>query len=273
MAEQLSFFNSGYDDFVEKFKSKKTTDDCYTPPMVYDAILGWAVEEYGFSPEQVVRPFMPGGDFENFRYPDGCVVLDNPPFSILSKIVDFYISRNIKFFLFAPSLTAFSRKKNVMKINHIIGDHEIVYENGAAVKTAFVTNLSDGIIAQTAPELSARIDTAMHEVLKSTKKELPKYSYSPNILTAAMLQKLGRYGVDYKLKACDCVPISALDSQRAEGKAIFGSGLLLSEKAAAEKAAAEKAAAEKAAAEKAAAIEWPLSDREIAIIEKIGGGG
>lgn len=266
MAEQLTFFNSEYDNFVEKFKPKKTTDDCYTPPLVYDAILGWAVAEYGFDPKQVVRPFMPGGDFENFEYPVGCVVLDNPPFSILSKIVDFYILKNIKFFLFAPSLTAFGGKKNVMKINHIIGDHKIVYENGAEVKTAFVTNLSDGIIAQTAPELSAKIDAAMREVLKSTKKELPKYSYPLNVLTAAMLQKFGRYDVDYKLKACDCIPISALDSQRAEGKAIFGGGLLLSEKAAAEKAAAERAAAERAAAER-----WTLSPRELEIIERLGG--
>ena len=27
-----------YDAFVEKFKPKKTTDDCYTPPLVYDAV-------------------------------------------------------------------------------------------------------------------------------------------------------------------------------------------------------------------------------------------
>ena len=27
--------NESYEDFVEKFKPKKTTDDCYTPPGVY----------------------------------------------------------------------------------------------------------------------------------------------------------------------------------------------------------------------------------------------
>ena len=42
----------------------------------------------------------------------------------------------------------------------------------------------------------------------------------------------------------------ALDAQKDKGKAIYGGGFLLSEKAAAEKAAAEKAAAEKAAAER-----------------------
>ena len=28
-----------YEDFVEKFKPKKTTDDCYTPPNVYEEVL------------------------------------------------------------------------------------------------------------------------------------------------------------------------------------------------------------------------------------------
>ena len=27
-----------YDEFVEKFKPKNTTDDCMTPPLVYDAV-------------------------------------------------------------------------------------------------------------------------------------------------------------------------------------------------------------------------------------------
>lgn len=27
-----------YEAFVDKFKPKKTTDDCYTPPDVYDTV-------------------------------------------------------------------------------------------------------------------------------------------------------------------------------------------------------------------------------------------
>lgn len=34
-----------YLDFVEKFKPKKTTDDCYTPPLVYAAAERWARSE------------------------------------------------------------------------------------------------------------------------------------------------------------------------------------------------------------------------------------
>ena len=101
-----------YEEFVEKFKPKKTTDDCYTPPRVYEAVKDWVVKEYGIDPTKIVRPFYPGGDYERFEYPEGGVVLDNPPFSILSKILRFYDERGIAYFLFAPTLTIFSSAKN-----------------------------------------------------------------------------------------------------------------------------------------------------------------
>lgn len=98
--EQATLFddNPAYDAFVDKFKPKKTTDDCYTPPLVYDAVRDWACTEYGINPACIVRPFYPGGDYERFDYPDDCVVLDNPPFSILVKICQFYLNRGINFF-------------------------------------------------------------------------------------------------------------------------------------------------------------------------------
>lgn len=35
-----------YEAFVGKFKPKKTTDDCYTPPEVYEAVADWVANEY-----------------------------------------------------------------------------------------------------------------------------------------------------------------------------------------------------------------------------------
>ena len=35
-----------YEEFVEKFKPKKTTDDCYTPPTIYEIVKHWACNEY-----------------------------------------------------------------------------------------------------------------------------------------------------------------------------------------------------------------------------------
>ena len=254
-----------YRAFVDKFNPKKTTDDCYTPPIVYDAIRDWACEKYDIDPACIVRPFYPGGDYERFCYPEGCVVLDNPPFSILSKICAFYLDREIPFFLFAPSLTAFSGKSVVMRMNHIVCDADITYENGANVRTAFVTSFGGDVIAQTAPDLYQIIKAANEKNLKSQKKELPKYDYPYNVLTAAMLQRYSKYGVDFKVRRGDCVHISKLDVQHAKGKAIFGGGLLLSERS-----AAERAAAERAAAEKIAVHHWDLSQRERDIISSLG---
>ena len=76
-----------YDGFVEKFKPKKTIDDCYTPPEVYDIVLKHVREKYNIADDvPIVRPFYPGGDYENYDYPEGCVVVDNPPFSIFATL-------------------------------------------------------------------------------------------------------------------------------------------------------------------------------------------
>ena len=263
-----------YEEFVEKFKPKKTTDDCMTPPLIYETVRDWACKEYNINPASVVRPFWPGGDYESFDYPDGCVVLDNPPFSILTRICEFYLERGIPFFLFAPSLTAFSSIKLFDRMNHIICDADITYENGANVRTAFVTSYGGDIVAQTAPDLGAAVKAAADTLRREKAAQLPKYDYPDHVVTAALMQRYSNYGVEWKIRSGDCVLVRALDEQKEHGKAIFGGGLLLSdrvatERAAAEKAAAEKAAAEKAAAEKAAAHKWRLSDREKAIVNRM----
>lgn len=253
-----------YEEFVEKFQPKKTTDDCYTPPEVYEAVRNWACNKYGIDPEKIVRPFWPGGDYEHFNYPNGCVLLDNPPFSILSQICVFYLDRGIDFFLFAPSLTAFSGKSVVMRMNHIICDANIEYENGAIVRTSFVTSFGGDIVAQTAPDLTTLINDTVASLHREKVKELPKYTYPDNILTAAMLQRYSKYGVNFEIRRGESVYISKMDAQMEQKKAIYGGGLLLSASA-----AKRKAAAERAAAERAKATVWELSDREKQIIESL----
>ena len=251
--------NESYEDFVEKFKPKKTTDDCYTPPGVYAVIKDWACKEYGIDPAKIVRPFYPGGDYENFDYPEGAVVLDNPPFSILSRICGFYLD---------------SGRANNMRMNHIICDCSIEYENGAIVRTSFVTSYGGDIIAQTEPRLTKLVNDEVERLRRTKTVQLPKYTYQDHIATAAMLQRYSHYGVDFKIHKKDCAPIYALDAQHSTGKSIFGGGLLLSDRLAAEhaavrKAAAGKAAAGKAAAGKAAATKWELSTRERDIVEHL----
>ena len=259
-----------YEEFVEKFKPKKTTDDCYTPPSIYAVIRDWACKEYGIDPSKIVRPFYPGLDYEHYDYPEGAVVLDSPPFSILSKVCAFYLDKGIPFFLFAPSLTCFSDRTIFMQMNHIICDAGITYENGAVVRTSFVTSYGGDIVAQTSPELTALINAEGKRLRRETVRQLPKYAYHDHVVSSALMQRYACRGIDFKIRRGDCVQIACLDAQKPEKKAIFGSGLLLSDRLAAEHATVKKAAAEKAAAEKAAATVWQLSEREKEVIAGLG---
>lgn len=171
--EQLSLLgdntkeNEEYRAFVDKFKPKKTTDDCYTPPNIYEAVKTWAVNEYHISEDTpIIRPFYPGGDYERYAYPEGCVVIDNPPFSILSKIVRFYENRNIKYFLFAPTMTLFTTAAGIAR--YLVCKSDVTYENGAKVNTSFVTNM-DECKVRIAPDLIEAIDAAEKENLKKEK--------------------------------------------------------------------------------------------------------
>ena len=257
-----------YEGFVEKFKPKKTTDDCYTPDNVYAAARDWAVRKYRLEGAEIVRPFWPGGDYEAFDYPAGCVVIDNPPFSIISKIVRFYHANRIDYFLFAPYLTNLGIGAGCAGVNHVIAPCTIQYENGANVATSFVTNLGDDFILS-AVDLMDAIEKANNENLKAVKKSLPKYIYPDCVVTAAAVGYLCKHHTPFALKRSECAFIRKLDAQ--VGKTVFGGGMLLSERAAAERAAAERAAAERAAAERAAAERaaaaaetvWTLSPREL----------
>lgn len=247
--------NETYDMFVEKFKLKKTTDDCYTPEPVYNVIADWVAHEYGIDAKNFVRPFYPGGNYENFDYSEDCVVVDNPPFSILSQILQFYLYYGIKFFLFGQAKTIFHYGKYPLCI--IGTGADIVFENGASISISFLTNLeSPGV--RSAPELYAKIKET-----QAPKDPLPKYEYPPEVLTFYKLQLLSKKGINIKIDKKDMGYINTLDSQRMHKKSIYGAGFLLS------KVAAVKVS-EAVEAEKTKEITyWALSDREREIVKSL----
>lgn len=264
-----------YNEFVDKFKPKLTTDDCFTPPQVYEAAKNWAVKEYGWGGRPIIRPFYPGGDYQNEKYPKNCVVIDNPPFSIISDIVAFYAERNIDYFLFAPHLTVMGIR--AAKSRLAVGV-EVIYENGARVRTAFVA--SQGAAIRACPDLYETVDKAAKEYAKEQTTDLPSYEYPPEVMTATRLNFLSKYGQEF---ACDdCIRISELDSQKEQGKGIFGSGFLISSQKARE--ASEKNAEGEREKERRAEsrvyfdreipeqngkVIWKLSEREKAIIKEL----
>lgn len=259
-----------YGEFTEKFKAKLTTDDCYTPVEVYEAVLGWLREKVDLSGANIVRPFWPGGDYEAYDYKEDDVVVDNPPFSILAGILRFYQGRGIRFFLFGPQLTLFSSSSS--SLTYIPCTCPVEYANGAKVNTGFISNLFGDVLAMSAPDLRKRIIEAQEKRKGSV--SLPRYEYPPEVLTSSMLGYLSTHGVEFTVMRDEVSPVllSALASQRAVGKAIYGKGWLISEKKAAEKKAAERKAAERKAAGKKAAgkvIVWELSDVEREAVRRI----
>ncbi len=237
-----------YQEFVDKFKPKKTTDDCYTPPIIYDTVLAWVEKEYGIDRAQVIRPFKPGGDYQSEDY-TGRVVVDNPPFSCLASIVDWYNERNIKYFLFAPSLTALTYS-NRTGVCCVFMNARIVYENGAQVRTAFLTNMDD-CVTRSACDLSRALDKANKQVEKekaygitqNRKGTMTKYNYPDELVTSSRLASLAAKGGEFKIKRGHFV--RRLDAQKPIKKTIFGAGLLISTKDAQELKEQEKKANER----------------------------
>lgn len=251
-----------YGEFTDKFKPKLTTDDCYTPVEVYEAVLGWLREKVDIEGCNIVRPFWPGGDYEAYDYKEDDVVVDNPPFSILAGILRFYQGRGIRFFLFGPQLTLFSSSSSFA--TYIPCACTVEYANGAKVNTGFISNLFGDVLAMSAPDLRKRIKEAQEKARGVASASMPKYEYPPEVLTSSMLGYLSTHGVEFVVMRDEVSPrpLSALASQKAVGKAIYGSGWLISEKKAAEKKAAEKKAAENI-------LVWELSDVEREAVRRI----
>lgn len=260
-----------YQHFTDKFKPTKTTDDCYTPQNYYDCLADFVAQEYGYDRGKFIRPFKPGGDYQKEQYPSGCAVVDNPPFSILAQICQWYQDHGIPFFLFGPTLTL---------IGHLRGDGiknyciyllgtKVTYENGAVVNTNFITNMDKECCVRIEPELRARLETINDDNQRALHKQLPKYDYPSNVLTGADYN-ICASGKGLQIKRGQAVFIRQLDAQRQSGKTIFGSGLLLSDKAASAKQAGKIAAIEITQKKKTDdVIVWDLSEREKRIIDQM----
>lgn len=261
-AGEISEEDEEYQAFLEKFALKKTTDDCYTPAKVYDAVADWVAQEYGVSRADFVRPFYPGGDYQKEAYKPTDIVVDNPPFSILAEILTFYKERCVRFFLFAPTLTLFSSSSSSCSCALPLAV-PITYDNGAMVSTSFLTNLEDPALRlRSAPSLYAAVKVADDEVRESLRKELPKYAYDHHIITSTWVGALSRLGIDFRVPVAESEPISALAAQKEAGKSIYGKGYIVSDRVFAERERAEREMRERVE-------RWELSDKERAIIARL----
>ena len=211
-AEPVDIAPRGYDAFTAKFKRKKTTDDCYTAPAVYDAVLRY-VDEHVMPLDglEVLRPFKPGGDYLAEKYGENTVVIDNPPFSIYTRIIRNYCEMGVRFFLFAPSLTMFVQDAPVQ---YLVARLNVVYENGAKVRTGFVTNMLGGTKVRLAGVLAAAVKEAQRG-----RGNKAKFNKPAGIYSSADLMRYCIDGVDIELEG------SAEFVEKVDGRKIFGKGM------------------------------------------------
>lgn len=247
-----------YAEFLAKFEAKKTTDDCYTPPAVYQAVVDYIDEHIiDLSDKNIVRPFYPNGDYQAdaVEYDENTIVIDNPPFSISAEIQQFYQRNSVKFFLFCPALTAFSTYPKT-GASYVVTEANIKYANGAVVATAFATNLLGGTAIKGCPILAEQLSLAQQD----DKPKLPKYNYPDNVVMVSAIKGIVGKGESIEIARNEIVFTRQLDAQKAYKKTLFGSGFLVGDNV------AERIKAERIKVS-VDAIEWELSERERRLIE------
>lgn len=268
-----------YESFIKKFtENPKTTDECWTPQDVYEAVVKYVGEVYPLEGKEILRPFYPGGDYEHAEYPDDGVVIDNPPFSMFTKICKFYMAKGVPFFLFGPGLTIMSCCKHGCTAVFI--DDQIEFSNGAKVRCNFASNLFGDLLAITAPRLSELLRACPSQ---NVKEALPRYDYPINLLSASDMQTIAKGEEPFAVPREGTAPIRRLASQP-KGKGLFGDHYLLPDELARAKESAKERAKESAeerakenakerAKERAkSAIHVELSEEERRIVDGLGRG-
>lgn len=188
---------------------RNKSDEWYTPQWVMDKVFDYVEKFSGVDKSNFVRPFYPGGDYENFIYPEGCIVVDNPPFSIMKSIVKFYNDRKIKFFLFAPAQQCNNVLNDGLTSVISMGNTKITYVNGEDklnLTTAFLTNIPEKSYMVYCRELDC-------EFMKN---------FRPNFYNVMIINRF---------KFTDPIYIKDLKFTRTyDGKEVFGQGFIKEEK-------------------------------------------
>ena len=224
-----------YSYCVTNGRNINTTDECYTPPAVYDTVLDYAVERYNLQDKHIVRPFIPGGDYQKYVYDKNDVVIDNPPFSITTKIAKWYIDRNIPFLLFINGLYGVSLSRGLHGNATVIVTNAPVsfYNKGSEkrIRLGFVTNLEPKNIILRA---DATLTNRLNGLVK--KKSFKRFQYPENFLKNNDILAALQRNVELKLTTDNCLFEDNLDYHKAHthGKSqrvsVFGGGYLVNDR-------------------------------------------
>ncbi len=135
--------------FLKLKVPKVPSDECYTKKEDMEEIHNYFIKNFNIKKKQIVCPFFPGGDYKSVDY-KGKVVIDNPPFSIISNILDFYYINNVKFVLFGNVLTILNRiskyyKNYNKKLGMFFLSRNLIFENGLKLCICLFSNINDDI--------------------------------------------------------------------------------------------------------------------------------
>lgn len=116
------------------------------------------------------------------------------------------------------------------------------------------------------------------QIQEDNRVNLPKYAYPQNVVTVSHVSYLVERGISIRFDKKDLKHLRGLESQKRHKKAIFGSGFLMSDKAATRRAQAEVEADRakeqvdrlEKIVEKAKTVIWELSEKEREIIRELG---
>lgn len=267
MAQQGSACVNTPEEFIDKFKPKFISDECMTPPEIMQVVHDYVERYYKLNPANFIQPFYEGGNYQAEDYTEK-IVVDNPPFSFLHQILDFYIARDIKFFLFAPALTLFTNARRRCAL--IVTEARLTYANGARVPTAFITNLETPKI-RTALDFQATLKEANAKVApkitrgftQARKGKVNKYEYPDTLFTATKVLKYAHYNVPLVIE--NYRYIRQLEAQKPLKKGIFGSGVLIGGR----KAAQLKDDLENAPVNPETIIKLELSEQELQTVAEM----
>lgn len=220
---------------VTNGRNINSTDECYTPPVVYDTVLDYAVERYQLQGKHIVRPFIPGGDYQKYVYDENDVVIDNPPFSITTKIAKWYIDHNIPFFLFVNGLYGVSLSRGLHgKATVIMTNANVSFYNKGTekrIKLGFVTNLEPkNIIIRGDATLTNKLNGLVD------KKSFKRFHYPDNFLKNNDILAALQRNAELRLTTDNCLFEDNLDYHKAQTHAtsqrveVFGGGYLVNDK-------------------------------------------
>lgn len=138
-----------YENYIKRHNDPlrpKTKDDTFTPEGIYEALYDDIEDLLNLRHYKIERPFYPDKDYkeEAKKYTNNTVVFDNPPFSLLKEIIDFYNEKGIKYVLFCPGVLFL--RYAVFAGGAIAGFDQIIYDNGAKISSALCTNMLNAVV-------------------------------------------------------------------------------------------------------------------------------